>query len=69
MRANPQVINHQRTCIDCPEMWCKEFYHKTELWTGYCHLLRRKVNGNDLCHLPRQPPKELATQLEIDFNK
>ena len=31
-------------------MWCREYYPKKELWTGFCHRLRQSVAGSDKCH-------------------
>ena len=56
---NPQA---DKRCIDCIQMWCKEYRHKTEQWNGYCSILHKKVQGYDVCHLPRQPP---AMELEL----
>lgn len=61
--GNTSINHFNGKCLDCPDCWCLEFHHRTEVWTGYCHLLRQRVNGNDLCHLPRQPPE--PQQLEL----
>ena len=50
----PQVFNPRR-CRDCPKMWCRVYYPKTEQLKGWCASLRRAVDGSDLCHLPREP--------------
>lgn len=57
MRMVTQVFNpeNERRCIDCPNMWCLELFAKNEAWKGFCRVLRIKVNGDDVCHLPRQP--------------
>ena len=37
-------------CLDCEYMACKEFFSKTELWTGFCLKLQQKITGNSECH-------------------
>ena len=41
-------------CLDCPYMACKVFYHKTEIWEGFCMNEKschghKKVTGNSSC--------------------
>ena len=41
-------------CLDCPYMACKVFYHKTEIWEGFCmneksYHGHKKVTGNSSC--------------------
>lgn len=55
MSVESQVINPEgRRCIDCEMMKLKQFNSHTEIWTGYCFILHRIVNGNDR-HLAREP--------------
>lgn len=44
-----RVILIKKYCKDCGELWCKTYYLKTNIVKGYCHLLHKNVNGNDLC--------------------
>lgn len=56
------LVFHPGFCHDCPLMWCRVYYPKTEQLKGWCATLRRAVTGNDLCHLAREPtlfPREL----------
>ena len=41
-------------CLDCDNMQCKTFYHKTERWEGYCRCLKRKVYGDNDCQYHAQ---------------
>lgn len=41
-------------CIDCGSMWCKEFDHKKEIWTGFCPHLRKEVKGSDKCRVVKE---------------
>ena len=51
------VNNPEGRCLNCPNMVCRQFTVKTETWNGYCLVCHKEVNGDDLCHLPRQPTK------------
>lgn len=53
-RAAHKVFNPGR-CQDCPNMWCRVFYPRTQTLKGWCCTMRRAVTGHDLCHLPREP--------------
>ena len=54
-------------CQECNKMMCRVFTVKSESWTGFCSVVRCKVNGIDQCHRPRLPttPKELDLPLIV----
>lgn len=46
-------------CIDCEDMACKIFTHKTEIWTGYCMnksspKYHTVVMGDDSCTIAKE---------------
>ena len=56
------LVYHQRRCSECPQMWCRVYYPRTDTLKGWCATIRATVSGNDLCHLAREPtlfPREL----------
>ena len=61
------LVSNPRRCRDCPAMLCKTFLCKTEKLDGWCFRLHKMVDGNDVCHLPREPTKGSTKQLEIEF--
>lgn len=42
-------------CAECDKMWCKVYNCKAEQLTGWCAIAHKAVNGDDLCHHPREP--------------
>lgn len=59
-------------CLECRYMACKQFFFKTEIWTGFClnpnsPRSRTCINGTDGCECFKNENHEEKTEMDL-FN-
>lgn len=43
----------KKICKDCFLLELRTYYLHTEKVTGYCSMMKKRRNGNDVCAMPR----------------
>lgn len=56
-----------RKCLGCRYMACKQFFHKTEVWTGFCLNPKSPRNHTNICGTDKCDFFDCDNKLEMEL--